>query len=206
MASSQAVYIKSGDQPRAFQWGNPITPSYSTTAVAPSLPMYKESVYSWFQAVVSGTGAVTATVTVQGTEDDNTGRGFLLGGENAPGFLAVTTAASATVTAVAGGIFTQALIGGFFVSPNVPQGTTVTAVAANGLTLTLSSGVGVVAGTAQSTIFANNWAKTALGTLTLTATTTDNDGVTVTSPVRYVRLNVTAITGTGAAVLGWMGV
>ena len=211
MASSQAVYIKSGDQPRAFQWGN--LPINTTTGNTNSNPLYKESVYSCFQASVTSTtpGALTATVAIQCSMDDNTGRGWILGGTNAPGFIATTTAASATVNAPAGGIFTQALVGSLFSAPTVPVGTTVSAVAANGLSLTLSTGVGVTAGTVPATIFGQNWCATVLGTITLTGTTTTaiptvTDGFTTQAPWRYVRAVVTNLTGTGATVNAWMGV
>lgn len=211
MASAQAVYIKSGDQPRAFQWGNPA--ASFTIANTASNPIYKESVYSTFQAILTSAtfGALTGTVAIQCSNDDNTGRGWLLGGDNAPGFMATTTVASATVTSVQGGIFTQALLGSIFSSPNVPLGTTVAAVAANGLTLTLSSGAGVVAGTAPATIFAQNWCITALGTITLTGTTsattpTYTDGFTTQAPWRYVRALASNVTGTGATLSVLMGV
>jgi hypothetical protein len=45
-----------------------------------------------------------------------------------------------------------------------------------------------------------NWSKTPLATLTLTDTDTDSDGVTVVSPVKYVRATVSNITGTNAVV------
>lgn len=216
MASSQAVYIKSGDQPRAFQWGNPAVTQLTLAQAAiygGSNPIYKESVFSVFQASVTSLtpGAVTATVAIQVSMDDNTGRGFLLGGDNAPGFLAVTTAASATVTSVQGGIFTPSLVGALVSSPNVPAGTTVAAVAANGLTLTLSTGTGVTAGTNPMTLFAQNWCITAIGTITLSGTVaagvpTFSDGFPNQGPWRYVRALVSNVTGTGAVVSVWMGV
>lgn len=46
-----------------------------------------------------------------------------------------------------------------------------------------------------------NWSKTALATLTLSDTTSDSDGVTVVSPVKYVRAVTTNVTGTGATVV-----
>ncbi len=45
-----------------------------------------------------------------------------------------------------------------------------------------------------------------LGTITLTlATTVSGDGFVSNAPWRHVRANVTAISGTGAAVTAWMG-
>ena len=83
---------------------------------------YKDSPFSTFQASVNGTGAVTATVAIQGSND------------------------------------------------NV------------------------------------NWAATALGTITLSATTTASDGFTTTAPWKWVRAVVSNVTGTGAVVTVLMGV
>lgn len=41
---------------------------------------------------------------------------------------------------------------------------------------------------------------TALGTITLSGTTSDSDGFTTNAPWKYVRARVTAISGTGATV------
>ena len=52
-----------------------------------------------------------------------------------------------------------------------------------------------------------NWLDTVAGTITLSGTTTHSDGFTTTSaPWKYVRANVTAISGTGASVDVVMGV
>lgn len=205
MASSQAVYIKSGDQPKGFVFGNPTQPVASTTTIQNSLPIYKESVYSTFQAIVQGTGAVTGTVTIQCTNDDNTGRGFVLGGSQSgqPGgpILLNTTV---TVTSQ-GAQFTQALVNALVVAPGVPVGTTVSAVAADGRSLTLSAAA-TASGLVQGNFFANNWCSTVLGTITLTGTNSASDGFTTQAPWRYVRANVTAVTGTGAVVNVLMGV
>lgn len=45
-----------------------------------------------------------------------------------------------------------------------------------------------------------NWSKTSLATLTLSDTTSDSDGATIVSPVKYLRAVVTNVTGTGASV------
>jgi hypothetical protein len=44
------------------------------------------------------------------------------------------------------------------------------------------------------------------GTITLSGTTTSSDGFTSSAPWKFVRANVTAISGTGATVQVWMGV
>lgn len=204
MASSQAVYIKSGDQPRAFNFGNQVVPVVNTTTVQASLPIYKESVYSTFQAIVSGTGAVTATVAIQVTNDDNTGRGFILNNMVAPGVL-VTTATGSPTLVSQGNQFTQALVGATTSAPGVPVGTTITAVAANGVSATMSANATATA-TVPCIFYANNWCTTAMGTITLSGTTINADGFTTAAPWRYVRANITAISGTGAAVNVLMGV
>lgn len=47
---------------------------------------------------------------------------------------------------------------------------------------------------------------TALGTITLSGTTSSTDGFTTNAPWKYVRARVTAISGTGATVQVYMGV
>jgi hypothetical protein len=69
---SDNVYIKSGEQPRyfAFSAGNYATGTEASTAV------YKESPYSSFQAIVTGTsGAVAATIAIQVSNEEATGQG-----------------------------------------------------------------------------------------------------------------------------------
>lgn len=51
-----------------------------------------------------------------------------------------------------------------------------------------------------------NWCSTALGTITLSGTTSSSDGFTTAAPWKYVRARVTAISGTGATVTVNMGV
>lgn len=97
--------------------GNKTYTIFTTDADGTSDAQIKSSIWTWFQATVTGTGAVTATVDIQGSND------------------------------------------------NV------------------------------------NWSKTSLATLTLSDTTSDSDGVTVISPVKYVRAVVTNVTGTGASVV-----
>ena len=68
---SENVYLKSGEQPRYFRFsaGNYATGTEASTAV------YKESPYSSFQAIASGTGAVAATVAIQVSNEEDTGIG-----------------------------------------------------------------------------------------------------------------------------------
>lgn len=51
-----------------------------------------------------------------------------------------------------------------------------------------------------------NWCSTALGTITLSGTTSSSDGFTTQAPWKFVRARVTAISGTGATINVLMGV
>lgn len=54
---------------RYFGFG--VTPGVlSTTTVQNSLGLYKESPYSSYQGIITGTGAVSATIVIQGTNED----------------------------------------------------------------------------------------------------------------------------------------
>lgn len=204
MPSSTAVVMKSGEQPRTFSWGTQAVPASSTTANQASLPLYKEAVYGVFQAIVAGTGAVTATVTFQVSMDDNTGRGYVFASNNAPGALVSTANTSTTLTAN-GVTFTQAMVGMTISAPGVPVGTTVSSIAAGGATLVMSAAATATANV-QANFFANNWCATALGTITLSGTTSATDGFTTSAPWRYVRAVASNVTGTGATVTVLMGV
>ena len=65
------VFIKSGEQPRYFAFSG----AKSTTANASSSPIYKESPFSSFQAMINGTGTVSATVAIQVSLEDDTANG-----------------------------------------------------------------------------------------------------------------------------------
>lgn len=65
------VRIKSGEQPRYFAFSGVL----STTANANSTALYKESPWSTFQVIITGTGSVTATVTIQGSNQDESFNG-----------------------------------------------------------------------------------------------------------------------------------
>jgi hypothetical protein len=133
--SRQARFFGWGASPRQ-PGGVPGQSSYNentittTTVIANSNLQFKNSIYSTFQATVTGTGAVTATVVIQVSNDD----------------------------------------------------------------------------TALSNPANMNWCQTPLGTITLSGTTSASDGFTSNSSWKYVRAQVTAITGTNAAVSVIMGV
>ena len=65
------VRIKSGEQPRYFAFSGAL----STMANANSTALYKESPWSTFQVIITGTGSVTATVTIQGSNQDDSFNG-----------------------------------------------------------------------------------------------------------------------------------
>ena len=117
------MFLKSGEQPRYFAFSG----VNSTTSNQASSPIYKESPYGTFQAIVTGTGTVTATVAIQVSNETAT---------------------------------------------------------FNGTTCV--------------------WDVT--GSLTLSGTTTSTDGFTTICPWRYVRVNVTNVTGTNATAEIIMGV
>lgn len=110
------TWLKSGTVRNMFS-GSGVTITGAGNAI------YKDSPHATFQAVVTGTGAVTATVTIECSNDGAT------------------------------------------------------------------------------------WLSTVAGTITLSGTTSSNDGFTTTAaPWKYVRANVTAISGTSATVQVYMGV
>jgi hypothetical protein len=113
------VFLKSGEQPRYFAFSG-VT---STAAIAASTPMFKESPYGTFQAIVTGTGSVSATILIQVCNQEDTFNG----------------------------------------------------VKANWITMS---------------------------TITLSGTTTATDGFSTICPWRYVRANVTAVTGTVEVIMG----
>ena len=127
------VQVVSASAVRSFTWG---TTSHAATTTAVSVngsatlnpnAIYKESPYSTFQAIVAGTGAISATVVIQVSNEESS---------------------------------------------------------------------------AQNTT--SNWIT--LGTITLAGTTSTTDGFTSIAPWRWVRAQVTAISGTSATVKVLMGV
>lgn len=111
----QNVWVKSGHVRNLFSGDGVIVTGAGSF-------LYKDSPYSTFQATVSGTGAVSATVTIEYSNDGT------------------------------------------------------------------------------------NVCSTVAGTIALSGTTSNTDGFTSTAPWKYVRANVTAISGTDATVQVYMGV
>lgn len=206
MGSAQGVFIMAGDQPRAFAFGNSVVTLTAVTVNQASLPLYKQSVYSAFQAIVTGTGALTATVTIQGSNDDNTGRGFVPGGALAPGFLVSTVSASNVIGSPLIRFF-PGLVGATISAPGVPVGATIVSVAAGGASAIISANATATSALGvQASIFANNWVSTPLGVITLNGTANVTDGFQSQSCWRYMRASVTGISGTNATVNVLMGV
>lgn len=65
------VFLKSGEQPRYFAFSGV---NSATTTVASS-PVFKESPYSTFQAIVTGSGTVSGAVDIQGSNEPATYEG-----------------------------------------------------------------------------------------------------------------------------------
>lgn len=184
----------------------------TTTVNQASLPFYKISPYTTFQAVVSSTalGALTGTIAFQCSNDVWTGVGFALN-------TLVTTSGSAVVTSplnqFAGGseqlndLFNPAVsVGMLVVGPGIPAGAYVSAVTNNGsITLSANATATTVQGGVSLRFFATNWCATVLGTITLSGTTSAtapslSDGFTTVAPWKFSRAVVSNITGTGATV------
>jgi hypothetical protein len=219
---SQVVRITSGEE-TVFVFGNTQSPTalVANGAIQDSLPLYKESPWStfhgWLTTSAANFGLVTATIAIQGSNDPWAGIGFVLNN-------LVLTNASAVVTSArnefAGGSEMlndlpnpPVAVGMLVVGPGVPVGAYVATVTNNG-SITLSTnvtGLPVSPTTGSVRFFTNNWATTALATLTLSATTSatvpfTSEGATSVSTFKYVRAHVTNITGTGAIVSVVMGV
>lgn len=70
------------------------------------------------------------------------------------------------------------------------------------------TGTGAVAATINIEVSNDGvtWCSTVMGTITLSGTTSSADGFTSQAPWKYVRANVTAISGTDATAQVYMGV
>ena len=203
------VTIRSGDLIN-FPFGNLSTTT--TTVNQASLPIYKSSPWTTVHGIVTSStfGALTATIAIQGTNDIWSGTGFVVN-------TVATTSGSAVVTQPLGSfaagveqlndqLSPAVAVGMLVVGPGVPVGTYVSVVTNNG-SITLSQNCTATSSTGGVSLrfFANNWATTALGTITLTGTTSAtapsySDAITSVSTFKFIRANVTNVTGTGATV------
>jgi len=197
------VKIICGAQPNYFTFGSPGVVSPTTTATAASNPIPKDGVYSTYQAIVKGTGAVTATVTVYATNDPNTAGADQNSQSNAGPVLnfAIGTTNASTAVTQANGYFKSSMTGYKVVADGVPAGTTFTYVSPTSGTLSANA-------TATASVAArfqdSNWVT--LGTISLSGTTSASDGFATASSWKWVYANVSAISGTGATVSVIQGV
>ena len=209
------VRIKSGTL-KNFPWGN--AQALTTIINQNSLPIYKESPYDTFQANLYSTtfGALTATITVQGSNDVWSGVGFVANNCTLTNGSAVITC---TASQFAGGteelndLYNPPVAVGMSVIGNgIPVGSYVTVVTSNN-SITISNNVaGLAISPSLNTVrfFQNNWVATSLGVITLSGTTVNttpslSDGFTTIAPWKFVRSVVSGLTGTGATVQVLMG-
>jgi len=89
----------------------------------------------------------------------------------------------------------------------IPLGTTLATITAGGLAGTLSAAFTGTTGTYLVNFANPYWAKTALATISLTGSTNtwDSDLVTFTTAAKYLRANVTALSGTSPVLQVWLG-
>ena len=178
----------------------------SITANNTSLPLQRSYIYDTYQAIVTGTGAVTATVTFQVSNDPGTGVGY-------PITVITANGNTAIVCANGSGWPNTIQVGQLITGPGIPAGTTVSAIptastitmsaAATASSPTQTSGgpYGSTTNIGTPVVFYNNyWNQTAIGTITLTGTSPQSDGFVSATSWRFVRAVVTNITGTGATV------
>lgn len=214
------VFLSTGvTESNKFIWSTPPNSNILVATASTNLtsqPMYRENIYTSYMAAVRTTaGAAAATISIYGTDDANTGRGFTLAGQGAPGMMVNTTVGSPTLAAATPGLFgfsnsvnvAYNLIGAQIVHPAFPQGTTVTAVASNGSSITASANATATTVNSQGQLVDNNWVATALGVITLTGAGGFACDGFASGPAawRFVHAIITGLSGTGAAVTVWQG-
>jgi len=90
--------------------------------------------------------------------------------------------------------------------PGFAAGTTIASVSATSLTVAAApTGLATSPGVYWINFANPYWGKTALATLTLSGTSFDNDIATIVGSYRYLRANVTNVTGTNATAYCFMG-
>jgi len=166
-----------------------------------SQPIPKDSTFSTYVAAVKGSaGAQTATVLVQATNDPHTAGADdpVAGTRN--NFFISTLSGSPTITS-AEGLFRSDMTGDEVYAQGVALGTTMTFVSKTTATLSANAtATAIVPARFQSF----QWVL--LATITLSGTLQAADGFATISNWKWVRANVTAITGTGASVVCTQGV
>lgn len=166
----------------------------STTTVQVSNPIPKDGIYATYQAAVSGTGTVGATVLIQCTNDPYTAGQNDFQNQKFQNFAMGTTNASTAVTQ-ANGYFRPDQTGNQVYAAGVANGTTFTYVSATTGTL---SAAATATGAPQTRFQANKWVL--LGTITLTGTGEASDGFATASSWKWTRATVSAVSGTAASV------
>ena len=212
--------IRSGDlYPFAFFSATGTNDTFTVSNRA-SLPLYKISPWTTVQGIVTSTtfGLITATLTVQGTNDVYSGVGFTVG----QCVLNSSTTVTNPLNLFAAGqemlndILSPAVAVGMLVTGvGIPIGTYVAAVASSG-SITLSAAATITSpagptGTSALKFFNNCWAATPVGTITLSGTTAATapyvtDSFFILSTYKFMRVVTSNITGTGAtasAVVGY---
>ena len=180
---------------QSFPPGSTIQPG-TTTTVAPtfaltttttqaSLPLYMDGLYHTFQLISSG--ASTSTVQLQVSNEPLTGEGVM-----ALATLNSTTTVTLTQVPLPATIVSGMLV----VGPGIPTGTTATV---SGATVTLSSAATITGVNVPLQFYNLNWIN--LGTA-LTVSAAGTAGVSDVSAWKYVRANVTAVSGTVQILLG----
>lgn len=94
---SMNVWVKSG---KVYN----LTPAAGVTTAAPTYgtPVYKDSPYASFQAIETGTGAISATVIIQASNDENTYKG------TASNWITISTITLSGTTSATDGVTTVA--------------------------------------------------------------------------------------------------
>lgn len=195
------VKLVCGQQPQYYSFALPpdSPPVLSTTTTGFSQPMPKDGVYATYQAAVTGTGAVGATVVIRCTNDPYTAGQNDIANQKFQNFQISTTNASTTVTQ-ANGYFRPDQTGNQVYADGVTVGTTFTYVSPTSGTL---SAAATATKTTQARFQANKWVT--LGTITLTGTTEASDGFATASAWKWTEANVSAISGTNATVQVFQG-
>ena len=207
------VNLRSGDI-NPFPFFNIATGGNDTSTITnrASLALYKVSPWTTIQGIVTSPtlGLITATFTVQGTNDVYSGIGFTVG----QCVLNSSTTVTNPMNLFAAGqemlndILSPAVAVGMLVTGvGIPIGTYVAAVASTG-SITLSAAATITSpagptGTSALKFFNNCWAATALGTITLSGTTSATapyvtDQFFVLNTFKFVRVVTSNVTGVGA--------
>lgn len=169
-----------------------------TTTIQTSNPLTMNGLYHTFQLISSGAG--TSTAQIQVSNEDLTGQGLFAQCGTTTSSTTVTiyptTVANATGPSI--GPFVQIVPGMLVVGPGIPAGTTVSSVT-NSTTIVLSAAATLGLANVGLQFYNLNWFN--LGSaLTLAAAGTT--GVADVSAWKYVRANVTAVSGTVQIILG----